>query len=204
MIVTQLVKKYPTSLRKPKIHHRIHKNPPWTPSLASRIQFATSIPISPRSILILSSNLLLGHSSVLLPSGFQPKPCKHLLPTHACHMSSPSHPPQFNHPNNIRRRIKFMKLWLCNFLHDPSSSILGPNIIFNKLFSKALSLCSSPKVRDQASHPYSTTGKITVLCILFFKFFDIISISKWKRQNFDLEIFIWKSLMKYRLRKSTR
>jgi hypothetical protein len=137
MIVTQLVKKYPTSLRKPKIHHRVHKNPPWTLSLASRIQFATSIPISPRSILILSSNLLLGHSSVLLPAGFQPKPCKHLLPTHACHMSRPSHPPQFNHPNNIRRRIQFMKLWLCNFLHDPSSSHLGPNIIFKKTFLKS-------------------------------------------------------------------
>jgi hypothetical protein len=25
-------------------------------------------------------------------------------------------------------------------------------------------------VRDQVSHPYSTTGKITVLCILIFRF----------------------------------
>jgi hypothetical protein len=33
-------------------------------------------------------------------------------------------------------------------------------------FSKTLSLCSSPKVRDQVSHPYSTTGKITVLYVL--------------------------------------
>jgi hypothetical protein len=29
------------------------------------------------------------------------------------------------------------------------------------LFSKTLSLCSSLKVRDQVSHPYSTTGKIS-------------------------------------------
>jgi hypothetical protein len=28
--------------------------------------------------------------------------------------------------------------------------------------------CSSLKVRDQVSHPYSTTGKITVLYILIF------------------------------------
>jgi hypothetical protein len=65
------------------------------------------------------------------------------------------------------------RLWsssLCNFLHDPSSSLLGPNIL-NTLFSKTLSLCSSPNVRDQVSHPYSTTGKITVLCILIFIFF---------------------------------
>jgi hypothetical protein len=36
---------------------------------------------------------------------------------------------------------------LCNFLHDPSSSLLGPNIL-NTLFSKTLSLCSSLEVRD--------------------------------------------------------
>jgi hypothetical protein len=34
---------------------------------------------------------------------------------HACHMSSPSHSPWFNYPNNIRRRIQAVKL--CNFLH---------------------------------------------------------------------------------------
>jgi hypothetical protein len=37
------------------------------------------------------------------------------------------------------------RLWsssLCSFLHDPSSSLLGPNILLNTLFSKTLSLCS--------------------------------------------------------------
>jgi hypothetical protein len=40
------------------------------------------------------------------------------------------------------------RLWsssLCNYLHDPSSSLLGPNILLNTLFSKTLSLCSSLK-----------------------------------------------------------
>jgi hypothetical protein len=32
-------------------------------------------------------------------------------------------------------------------------------------------LCSSLKVRDQVLHPYGTTGKITVLYILIFRFF---------------------------------
>jgi hypothetical protein len=58
---------------------------------------------------------------------------------------------------------------LCNFFQDPSSSLLGPNIFLNTLFSKTLSPCSSLKVRDQVSHPYSTTGKITVLYILIFR-----------------------------------
>jgi hypothetical protein len=35
---------------------------------------------------------------------------------------------------------------------------------------RTLSLCSSLRVRDQVSHPYNTTGKITVLYILIFRF----------------------------------
>jgi hypothetical protein len=38
------------------------------------------------------------------------------------------------------------------------------------MFSKTLSLRSSPKVRDQVSHPYSTTSKITALYVLIFRF----------------------------------
>jgi hypothetical protein len=35
--------------------------------------------------------------------------------------------------------VEEYRLWnssLCNFLQDPSSSLLGPNIILNTLFSK--------------------------------------------------------------------
>jgi hypothetical protein len=51
-------------------------------------------------------------------------------------MSRPPHPPWFNHPNNIRWRI------------------------YAKKFSETFSSCSSLKVRDQVSHPHSTTAKI--------------------------------------------
>jgi hypothetical protein len=40
------------------------------------------------------------------------------------------------------------------------------------LVLKHLSLCSSLTVIDQVSHPYRTTGKIIVLYILTFTFFD--------------------------------
>jgi hypothetical protein len=68
----------------------------WTLPWASRIQFVPSIPISLRSSLLLSSHLRLGLPNGLLPSDFQPKPCKHLPLPHS------SHPPWFNYRNNIR------------------------------------------------------------------------------------------------------
>jgi hypothetical protein len=49
-----------------------------TLSWGSRIQFAPSIPVSLRSILMLSSHLRLGLLSGLLLRASQPKPCKHL------------------------------------------------------------------------------------------------------------------------------
>jgi hypothetical protein len=64
-----------------------------------------------------------------------------------------------------------------------SFSILGPNILLNTLFPKTISLCSSLKVRYQVSHPHSITGKITVLYILIFRFFDI----RWEDKRFWTE-----------------
>ena len=53
------------------------------------------------------------------------------------------------------------------------ASLLGPNILLSTPFSNTRSLRSSLKVSDQLSHPYKTTGRITVLVyILIFKFLD--------------------------------
>jgi hypothetical protein len=56
-----------------------------------------------------------------------------------------------------------IKLLIMKFFYPVTSSLLGPNILLNTLFSNTLSLRSSLNVSDQVSHPYKTTGKIIVL-----------------------------------------
>ena len=59
------------------------------------------------------------------------------------------------------------------FLQSPvTSSLLGPNILLNTLFSNILSFLSSRNVSDQVSYPYKTIGKIIYLYIFFFNFLD--------------------------------
>jgi hypothetical protein len=82
-------------------------------------------------------------------------------------MSRPPHPPWFNHPKNIRWRIQVIKFIITQF--SPWYVFLP----FRSKYSKTLRLCSPFKVRGQVSHPYSTTGKITVLYILIFSFLYI-------------------------------
>jgi hypothetical protein len=53
------------------------------------------------------------------------------------------------------------------FLHPLiTSPFFIPNILLSTMLSNTLSLYSSLHVRDQVSHPYRTTDKITVLHIL--------------------------------------
>jgi hypothetical protein len=53
---------------------------------------------------------------------------------------------------------------LSSILHLPVAlRPLGPNFFLSTLFSNTLSLYSSLNKRDQDSHPYKTTNKITVL-----------------------------------------
>jgi hypothetical protein len=68
---------------------------------------------------------------------------------------------------------KLLSSSLYVFLHSPvTSSLVGPNILLRTLFSNTLSLCSSLSVTDQVSHPYKTSGRITLLYVLTFTFLD--------------------------------
>jgi hypothetical protein len=134
-------------------------------SWARLLQSIRSQSISLRSILILSIQLRLG-----LPGGsfflaFPPISYSLLLISHSCYMHCPSRPPWLDHLNHSWGWLQFMKPVLCILLHPSVIGSLFVSNILNKLFSDTFSICSFLNVRDQVSHPYTTTGKITVTYI---------------------------------------
>ena len=121
-------------------------------SWAELTHFLVLIPISLRSILILASHLRLGLPEGLFPVG---------VPAH------------LNLIDFVTLTIlgELYKLWcssLWSLLHSSSASLLGPNIRDRTLFSNTLSLRSTLNVRDHASQPYSTTGNIIALNIIYY------------------------------------
>ena len=140
-------------------------------SWASSTQSILPHPTYWRSILILFSHLRLGLPSGLFPSGFSTKNHVHSsrLPKSA---TCPAHLILFDFiTRKILGEATRSLISLCNFHHSRvTSSLLGPNILLNTLFSNIFSLRSSLNVSDQVSHPYKTTGKIIDPHILIFKF----------------------------------
>jgi hypothetical protein len=72
---------------------------------------------------------------------------------HVCYMPRSSHPPLFDHPDNIWGTLQIMKL----IIEFCSASCSQTSLVW----------CSR-NVRDHVPHPYKTMGKIRVLCIIIF------------------------------------
>jgi hypothetical protein len=57
----------------------------------------------------------------------------------------------------LGKEYKSFSSSLCNLLHSPvTSSLLGPNILLNVMFSNTLSFSYSRNVSEQVAHPYKS------------------------------------------------
>jgi hypothetical protein len=188
--VTQLVKKFPI-LRNTNIHYDIDKRPTPVPLLSyvNPVQASPSHFLSIIFYIILPSMSLSSKGSISIRVFYKNSVCTPSIP-HTCHM--PYSPPGMITRTLLSEEYRPLSYSSCGLLHPSFSlSLLDPNIL-NTLFSNTLSLRSSLYWKDQVSHPYKTTGKIIVIYILIFRFFDSKLEDKYfapnnsKNSNFNL------------------
>ena len=158
----QLVKKFPAFHGTRRFTTALTSVRHLSLSWANPITSIYPHPTSWRSILILSTHLRLGLPSDLFPSGFPAKilytplssPIRATCPAHLILLDVITR-------TILCEEYRSFSSSLCNLLHSPViSPRLGPNILFNTMFSNTFGFLSSRNVSDQVSHPYKTTWKL--------------------------------------------
>ena len=145
-------------VKNPEVHYRPYTISPSIPILSKIYPVLSITTISLKTILILSSHLLLSLPKGLFPLMASPLKLSmrlwifqyvlHVLPISLVSIMLGN---EYNACNSVLRK----------FLHSPAiSSLLAPNIFLSNLLSNTSSLFSSLKVRDQVSQPYNTTGNV--------------------------------------------
>ena len=149
----QLVKKFPAFHGTPRFITILTSVRYLSLSWASPIQSIYSQPTSWRFILILPTHLRIGLLSGLLPPGFPTKtlytplssPIRATCPTHLILLD-------FITRTILGEEYKSFSSSLCSLLHSPvTSSLLGPKILLNTMFSNILSflnLCTSCNINE--------------------------------------------------------
>ena len=103
----------------------------------------------------------MGFTHDRLPSGLPTKIVYVVLITpHTCHTPHPPFSSRLDYRTILCEEYRSLSSSLCSFLHSPfTSSLLGPNIFLNTLFSNTISLRSSLNVSDQVPHTYKKKNK---------------------------------------------
>jgi hypothetical protein len=153
----------PSILWNLKVHYHACKSPPLVPVL---IQIN---PVHTTGSYLSTTHLHLGLPSGLFPSGFPTNILYAFLFSSSIRATYPAH--LSLHDLIILvilgEEYKLQSSSLCSFLQP----ILSLHLSLVQIFS-SVPCSQTPYVRDQVSHPYRTTGKISISYIPIFMFFN--------------------------------